>query len=150
MDHDSSITHLCWPGKKHVSLRVFSQTTKLRAEPSSASNGSRALAQEDVGRTFARDGLRAFITQGTHIDVVQQMFAGAKYIRSPSREARRKPIASAVTLLALRLMPFIGRHHVTSSGRFSCVTYGAIGGCLGNRFISPMFRAQACAERHQI
>jgi hypothetical protein len=44
----------------------------------------------------------------------------------------------------------VGRHHVTSSARFSCVTYGAIGGCLGNCFISPMFIAQACAERHQI
>src|SRR5437588_4720621 len=32
---------------------------------------SRALAQKDVGRTFARDVLPALIAQRTHIDVVQ-------------------------------------------------------------------------------
>ena len=39
---------------------------------------SRALAQKDVGRTFARDVLRAFIAQSTHIDVVQEMLPGTE------------------------------------------------------------------------
>src|SRR5438093_12486190 len=34
---------------------------------------SRALAQEDVGRSLARDVLRAFIAQGAHVDVVQAL-----------------------------------------------------------------------------
>src|SRR6266446_4969318 len=42
---------------------------------------SRALAQEDVGRAFARDVLRAFIAQATHIDVVQQMLPGTEQDR---------------------------------------------------------------------
>src|SRR5216684_5866811 len=44
-------------------------------------DGSRALAQEDVGRTFARDALRAFIAQSTHIDVVQEMLPGTEQDR---------------------------------------------------------------------
>src|SRR5216117_504739 len=43
---------------------------------------SRALAQKDVGRTFARNVLRAFIAQSTHIDVVQEMLPGTEQDRS--------------------------------------------------------------------
>ena len=43
-----------------------------------ACSGSRALAQKDVGRTFARDVLRAFIAQSMHIDVVQEMLPGTE------------------------------------------------------------------------
>src|SRR5436309_3867819 len=42
---------------------------------------SRALAQKDVGRAFARDGLRAFIAQATHIDAVQEMLPGTEQDR---------------------------------------------------------------------
>jgi hypothetical protein len=43
---------------------------------------SRGLAQKDVGRTFARDGPRAFIAQSTQIDAVQEMLPGAEQDRS--------------------------------------------------------------------
>ena len=33
--------------------------------------GGVALAQKDMGRTFARDALRAIVAQRTHIDVLQ-------------------------------------------------------------------------------
>ena len=46
--------------------------------PSSEADGSRALAQKDVSRTFAGDVLRAFITQGTQIDAVQEVLAGTE------------------------------------------------------------------------
>jgi hypothetical protein len=46
--------------------------------PPTQPDGSCALAQKDMGRTFARDGLRAFIAQSTHIDVVQEMFPGTE------------------------------------------------------------------------
>jgi hypothetical protein len=46
----------------------------LESEP----DGSHTLAQKDVGRTFARDVLRAFIAQSRHIDVVQEMLAGTE------------------------------------------------------------------------
>src|SRR5438552_1843887 len=39
---------------------------------------SRALAQKDVGRAFARDGLRAFIAQAAHIDAIQEMLPGTE------------------------------------------------------------------------
>jgi hypothetical protein len=39
-------------------------------------NGSYAFAQENVGRTFAREVLCAFIAQSMHIDVVQEMLPG--------------------------------------------------------------------------
>src|SRR4029077_1890526 len=41
------------------------------------SSSVRALAYKDVGRAFARDVLRAFIPQSTHINVVQEMLPGA-------------------------------------------------------------------------
>src|SRR5882762_11018037 len=44
-------------------------------------DGSRALAQKDVGRAFARNVLRAFIAQGAHIDVVQEMLPGTEQDR---------------------------------------------------------------------
>src|SRR5258708_29136969 len=34
---------------------------------------SRPPAQKDVGRTFARDGLGAFIAQSAHVDALQEM-----------------------------------------------------------------------------
>ena len=46
--------------------------------PLSEPDGSRALAQKDVGRTFARDVLRAFIAQSTHIYVIQEMLPGTE------------------------------------------------------------------------
>src|SRR5712692_9991713 len=52
------------------------------AGPPSEPDGSRALAQKDVGRTFARNVLRAFIAQGAHIDVVQEMLPGTEQDRS--------------------------------------------------------------------
>ena len=39
---------------------------------------SRALAQKDVGRTFAREEFRTFIAQRMHIDVVQEMLPGTE------------------------------------------------------------------------
>src|SRR5712671_470539 len=42
---------------------------------------SRALAQKDVGRAFARDVLCAFIAQSTHIDGVQKMLPGTEQDR---------------------------------------------------------------------
>src|SRR2546423_12216402 len=45
------------------------------AAPARVDCGSGPLAQEDVGRAVARDVLRAFIAQGAHVDVVQEMLA---------------------------------------------------------------------------
>jgi hypothetical protein len=42
-------------------------------DPLSDADVSGALAQKDVGRTLARNILRAFMAQGTHIDLVQEM-----------------------------------------------------------------------------
>ncbi len=56
---------------------LFCQLFPDRSQPSEP-DGSRALAQKDVGRTFARDALRAFIAQSTHIDVVQEMLPGTE------------------------------------------------------------------------
>src|SRR5260221_13933602 len=51
----------------------------VNGRPSSASpSESRALAQKDVGRAFARDVLCAFIAQSTHIDGVQKMLPGTE------------------------------------------------------------------------
>ena len=41
-------------------------------------DGSRALAQKDVGSAFTRDVVNAFIAQSRHIDVVQEMFPGTQ------------------------------------------------------------------------
>src|SRR5256714_10046625 len=48
------------------------------AAPARVDCGSGPLAQEDVGRAVARDVLRAFIAQGAHVDVVQEMLAGTE------------------------------------------------------------------------
>jgi len=48
------------------------RTAGVSREP----DGSRVLAQKDVGRTFARDVLRAFVAQRVHVDVVQEMLSG--------------------------------------------------------------------------
>src|SRR5213082_2002469 len=48
------------------------------AAPARVDCGSGPLAQEDVGRAFARDVFRAFIAQGAHVDVVQEMLAGTE------------------------------------------------------------------------
>src|SRR5476649_622764 len=45
---------------------------------SSRSISFSSFSQEDVGRTFARDVLRAFIAQCAHIDAVQEMLAGTE------------------------------------------------------------------------
>ena len=50
----------------------------LRGGSPSEPDGSRAPAQKNVGRTFTRDVLRAFIAQSTHIDVVQEMLPGTE------------------------------------------------------------------------
>src|SRR5260370_34755643 len=44
----------------------------------SASGASCGFSQKDVGRAFARDRLRAFIAQGAHIDVVQEILPGTE------------------------------------------------------------------------
>src|SRR5216117_2912825 len=54
--------------------RACRATPNIRAQ-------SRALSQKDMGRTFARNALRAFIAQSTHIDVVQEMLAGTEQHR---------------------------------------------------------------------
>jgi hypothetical protein len=41
-------------------------------------DGSRAFAQKDMGRTLARNVLRAFVAQSTHIDVIQEMLPGTE------------------------------------------------------------------------
>lgn len=41
-------------------------------------DGSRALAQKNVGRAFARDILRAFMAQSAHIDAVREMLPGTE------------------------------------------------------------------------
>jgi hypothetical protein len=53
-------------------LRPVRSVEKLDGAPSGLS-GLDALAQKDVGRTFARDVLRTFVAQSTRIDVVQEM-----------------------------------------------------------------------------
>ena len=52
--------------------------------PGNRPDESRTLAQKDVGRTLARDVLRAFIAQSTHIDVVQEILPGSEQDRSDS------------------------------------------------------------------
>src|SRR5262245_64994999 len=43
--------------------------------------GSRALAQKDVGRAFARDRFRAFVSQRAQIDAVQEMLSRSEQDR---------------------------------------------------------------------
>src|SRR6476646_8379315 len=62
----------------------------------------------------------------------------AWYVRAPAREARREPNSERSDVVVAPVDARVGRHYMTSSARFSCVTYGAIGGCLGNCFIGPM------------
>src|SRR3989454_884575 len=50
-------------------------------DPCITPDSSRAPAQEDVGRSFARDGLHDLVAQGTHIDAVQEMLPGTEQDR---------------------------------------------------------------------
>jgi hypothetical protein len=69
-------------------------------------------------------------------------------ILPPNGSRRRLTIVKACA----RGMSRGGQDHLrcVTRRRLSIFRYGAIGGCLENCFISPMFIAQACAERHQI
>jgi hypothetical protein len=69
----------CGPAAQRSRRRAAcGPSAALRGGPPSEPDGSRAPAQKNVGRTFTRDVLRAFIAQSTHIDVIQEMLPGTE------------------------------------------------------------------------
>src|SRR5882762_3493346 len=76
--------HPCSMRALKASMEIGSHSTMSKqglSGPPSEPDGSRAFAQKDVGSTFARDVLRAFIAQSTHVDVVQEMLPGTEQDR---------------------------------------------------------------------
>src|SRR5258708_6896939 len=61
--------------------RTYGESSIPQSSSNPRAGRSRGLAQEHVGRTLARDALRAFIAQSTHIDVVQEMLPGTEQDR---------------------------------------------------------------------